>query len=94
MLNEGYFNKYNKSNSPKECYSFNDSGFNSAYHSDISIINKKHHPKIKPNFSNIYNRKKNLLIKTDQNYSFENYNSPQSNEKTIKYIYKSKLSLY
>ena len=97
LLNEGYFNKYNKCNSPKECNSFNDSGINYAYHSDLSIINKKNNSKMKPNFSNIYSRKKNLLIKTDQNYqnsSFEKYNFPQSNDKAIKYIYKSKLSLY
>jgi len=94
MLNEGYLsNKSNKCNSPKEFYSFNDSGLNQAYHSDISIINKRN-TKIKQNFSNIYSRKKNLIIKTEQNNFSCETNSPQSTDKKIKYIYKSKLSLY
>ncbi len=94
LLNEECFS--NKYNSPKECYSFNDSGFNSIYHSDVNIMNKKKvkEGKIKQNFSNIYNRKKNLIIKTEQNSSGEKIASPQSKDKTIKYIYKSKLSLY
>ena len=96
LLNEN--NANNKCNSPKEFYSFNESGLNSAYHSDVSIIknNKKSKKdnKMKQNFSNIYNRKKNLLIKTEQNSSTEKTNSPQFTEKKIKYIYKSKLSLY
>ena len=93
ILNEG--NANNKCNSPKEFYSFHESGLNSAYHSDISIIKKnKKDNKMKQNFSNIYNRKKNLIIKTEQNSSIEKNNSPVTSEKKIKYIYKSKLSLY
>ena len=96
FANEGIIsNKNNKCNSPKEFYSFNDSGaLNSVCHSDLSIINNKKNLKMKQNFSNIYNRKKNLKIKTDQNSSCDQTNSPQSTDKNIKYIYKSKLSLY
>ena len=92
-LNEGYFS--NKYNNPKEYYSFNESGLGS-YHSDVNIADAKKsmkENKMKQNFSNIYNRKKNLIIKTDQNLSVENH-SPQYTDKNIKYIYKSKLSLY
>ena len=42
----------------------------------------------------MHNRKKNLIIKAEQNSSAEKTNSPQSIDKKIKYIYKSKLSLY
>jgi hypothetical protein len=98
LMNECYLT--NKCNSPKEVkefYSFNDSGNSSAYHSVSNIINNKKDKKdnkIKQNFSNIYNRKKNLIIKTDNNISGEKGGSPQFTDKKIKYIYKSKLSLY
>ena len=94
-LNEGCISN-NKCNSPKEYYSFNDSALSPIYHSDQNIINKNNmsEDKRKQNFSNIYNRKKNLIIKTDQNLSGEKMISPQSTDKKIKYIYKSKLSLY
>jgi hypothetical protein len=98
LMNEGYLT--NKCNSPKEAkefYSFNDSGNSSVYHSVSNIINNrkdKKDNKIKQNFSNIYNRKKNLIIKTDNNISGEKGGSPQFTDKKIKYIYKSKLSLY
>ena len=93
LLNELYLS--NKCSSPKEFYSFNDSGL-SSYHSDANIYDnqKNFSEKIKQNFSNMYNRKKNLIIKTEQNSSTEKTNSPQSTDKKIKYIYKSKLSLY
>ena len=95
LLNEGCISN-NKCNSPKECYSFNDSALSPICHSDLNIINKTNmsEDKIKQNFSNIYNKKKNLIIKTDQNLSGEKMISPQSTDKKIKYIYKSKLSLY
>jgi len=98
LMNEGYLT--NKCNSPKEVkefYSFNDSGSSSVYHSVSNIINirrDKKDYKMKQNFSNIYNRKKNLIIKTDNNISGEKGGSPQFTDKKIKYIYKSKLSLY
>ena len=94
LLNEGYLS--NKCNSPKEFYSFNESLLNSIYHSDANIINNKNNKenKMKPNFSNIYNNKKNNIVKTEQNSSGEKTNSPISTNKRIKYIYKSKLSLY
>ena len=98
LMNEVYLT--NKCNSPKEAkefYSFNDSGNSSAYHSVSNIINSRKNKKdnkMKQNFSNIYNRKKNLIIKTDNNISGEKGSSPQFNDKKIKYIYKSKLSLY
>ena len=56
----------------------------------IKGVEKKN--KIKQNFSCI-NRKKNLIIKTEMNSSGEKTVSHQSTDKTIKYIYKSKLSL-
>ena len=93
-LNQGYF--YNKIISPKEYYSFNDSGLGS-YHSDINVVEAKKNIKEnnkKQNFSNICNRYKNLIIKTEQNSSAEKSPSPQFTDKNIKYIYKSKLSLY
>ena len=98
LMNEVYLT--NKCNSPKEAkefYSFNDSGNSSVYHSVSNIINSRKNKKdnkMKQNFSNIYNRKKNLIIKTDNNISGEKGSSPQFNDKKIKYIYKSKLSLY
>ena len=94
LLNEGYLS--NKYSSPKEFNSFNENMFHSIYHSDVNIIDNKDvkEKKLRQNFSNIYNRKKNLLLKTEQNSSVEKTNSPQSTDKKIKYIYKSKLSLY
>ena len=88
LLNEGYLT--NKCNSPKEAkefYSFNDSGNSSVYHSVSNIINNKKvkkDNKMKQNFSNIYNRKKNLIIKTDNNLSGEKGGSPQFTDKKIK----------
>ena len=93
-LNEGYL--ISKCKSPKEFYSFNDNGFFS-YHSGTNIINNKKYAKenkMKQNLSNIYHRKKNLLIKTEQNSSMERTHSPQSTDNKVKYIYNSKLSLY
>ena len=93
-LNEGHL--VNKCKSPKEFYSFNNNGFLS-YHSGSNIINNKKYAKenkMKQNLSNIYHRKKNLLIKTEHNSSMERTHSPQSTDNKIKYIYKSKLSLY
>ena len=98
LMNEGYLtNKCGSPRETKEFYSFNDSGNSSVYHSVSNIINNKKDKKdniMKQNFSNIYNRKKNLIIKTDNNISGEKGGSPQFTDKKIKYIYKSKLSLY
>ena len=80
----------------QSAYSFNDNGFFS-YHSGTNIINNKKYAKenkMKQNLSNIYHRKKNLLIKTEQNSSMERTHSPQSTDNKVKYIYNSKLSLY
>ena len=92
LLNENYLS--NKCNSPNDFYSFNDSGL-SPYHSDANIYDYKKNlnEKTRQKFSNMYNRKKNLIIKTEQNSSAEKTNSPQSIDKKIKYIYKSKLCL-
>ena len=95
LLNEGCISNC-KIHSPRECYSFNDSGLSPISYSEANIINKTN-PKestMKQNFSNIYNRKKNLIIKTEQDSSGDKTISPQSTDKKIKYIYKSKLSLY
>ena len=93
LLKESY--SPNMCYSPKE-YSFNGNG-PCIYQSQLNILNNKNNlkeRKIKQNFSNVYQKKKNLMIKTDYNSSLEKTYSPQSTGNKIKYIYKSKLSLY
>ena len=80
LMNKDYLN--NKFNSPKEAKEFffsNDNRNNFSNHILSSILNNRRNQKygkMKQNYSCIYNRKKNLGVKIDNNISVEKNESP------------------
>ena len=80
LMNKDYLkNKFNSPKEAKELFFFNDNRNNFANDILSNILNNrrdKKYDKMKQNFSSIYNRKKNLGVKTDNNISVEQNDCP------------------